>query len=430
MRLIAKVLVVGVVCTAFSFAAPSQAASENRILTHREQEPIVRGWIEKRFDVLLPELMRREGIDMWIIVTREYNSDPVFRSMAPLTTYESRRRSILVFTDLGPGKGVERLSVGRFDYSGLFEVHRTLNHEQWEGLRTVVEERNPKVIGINTSELWNHADGITANEKDNLTKALGPEYAGHVRSAENLAVGWLETKLPEETVAYQSIMQVAHQVIAEAFSNRVIVPGQTTTEDVVWWMRQRVAEMGLGQWFQPSVNLQRAGEVPERGQPGYDVIQRGDMLHCDFGIVYLGFYTDTQHNAYVLAPGETDVPEGIKAGQRAANRLQDIVMENGRPGVTGNEALAASLAQARSEGLVPDDLLSPGRLPRPCRRSAHRYDRLPRRGSGKGGARLEAEHLVRHRAQRYAQGTRVGRQGCPVRAGRRRGSTRGRVEVD
>jgi Xaa-Pro aminopeptidase len=324
-----------------------------RILTHREQEPLVRSLIQKRFDVLLLELMRRERIDMWIIVTREYNSDPVFRSMAPLTTYSSRRRSILVFFDRGGEEGVERLSVGRFDYQGTFDVHPTINHEQWKGLREVVEARDPKAIGINKSELWNHADGLTANEEDNLVEALGEKYAARVRSAEGLAVGWLETKIPEELEAYQHVMQVAHLVIREAFSNQVIVPGQTTTEDVRWWMRQRVVEMGLGKWFHPSVNLQRHGGTPEAGEPGYNVIQRGDLLHCDFGIVYLGFSTDTQHNAYVLRVGETEAPAGIRAGQAAANRLQDITMEKARAGVSGNVALAEALAQARSEGLNP-----------------------------------------------------------------------------
>jgi len=230
-----------------------------RVLTHREQAAMVRGWIARRFDTVLPDLMRREGIDMWIIVSREYNDDPVFRSMAPLETFSSRRRTILVFYDPGPGKAVERLSVGRFDYGGLFEVERTHNDEQWAGLRTLVEARDPEVIGINTSEAWNHADGLTANEKDNLVRALGPKYAARLKSAEMLAVGWLEVKLPEETEAYRHVMKVAHTIIAEAFSNKVITPGKTTTADVVWWMRQRVAELGLGGWFHPSVDIQRKG---------------------------------------------------------------------------------------------------------------------------------------------------------------------------
>ncbi|HXG88876.1 MAG TPA: M24 family metallopeptidase [Vicinamibacterales bacterium] len=320
-----------------------------RVLTHREQAPLIKGWIQKRFDTVLPQLMSRAGIDMWVIVSREYNDDPTFRSMSPLNTYSSRRRTILVFINPGGGKPVERLSIGRFDYDGLFKVVPTHNDAQYEGLAKLVAEREPKVIGINESDAWNHADGLTANEKRRLMTALGPKYTPRVKSAEMLAVGWLETKLPEELEAYRHVMKVAHMVIREAFSNKVVTPGKTTNEDVVWWMRQRVVEMGLGKWFHPSVTIHRQGGV----RAGEQVIQPGDMLHTDFGIVYLGFSTDTQHNAYVLKPGETDAPAGLKEGLKAANRLQDIVMRFATVGSTGNEALAAARQLAIKEGLVP-----------------------------------------------------------------------------
>jgi Xaa-Pro aminopeptidase len=258
-----------------------------------------------------------------------------------------------VFFDPGPGKPVEHLSIGRFDYDGLFTLERTTNDGQWEGLRKVVEARDPKVIGVDVSELYNHADGLTANERDNLMKALGTKYAGRVKSAEMLAVGWLETKLPEETDAYRHAMRIAHQVIAEAFSNQVIVPGITTNEDVAWWMRQRVAELGLGQWFHPTITIWRQGGLPTSAPPAGHVIQRGDMLHCDFGIVYLGFSTDTQHNAYVLRAGESDAPPGLKAGLKAANRLQQLTMQYAKLGATGNQALRGALGAAVQEGLTP-----------------------------------------------------------------------------
>lgn len=325
------------------------ALPADRVLTHREQAPIVKGWIQQRFTRVLPALMRREGIDMWVVVSREYNDDPVFRSMAPLTTYSSRRRTILVFHDRGADKGVEALSIGRFDYDGLFTVVRTANDGQWDGLRKLVDERQPRAIGVNISDAYAHADGLTANERDQLMRALGPAHAPRVKSAEMLAVGWLETKLPEETAAYTHVMQAAHRIIREAFSNAVITPGKTTTEDVVWWMRQRVADQGLGGWFHPSVSIQRKGGV----SAGDTVIRPGDLLHTDFGLVYLGLSTDTQHHAYVLGPGETDAPAGIKAGLAAGNRLQDITMAHAKLGLTGNAALAGALAQAKAEGLVP-----------------------------------------------------------------------------
>jgi Xaa-Pro aminopeptidase len=345
---------------ALSIAVPATAQlpraeavrPDNRVLTHREQAPIVRARIEERFETLLPELMRGVGLDMWIVISREYNDDPVFRSMAPLTTYSSRRRTILVFHDRGGDNGVDRISVGRFDYDGLFEVHRTHNDSQYVGLRHLVEQRDARRIGINVSNSWNHADGLTHNEYERLATAMGP-YADRLTSAEMLAVGWLERKLDSETELYRYVMRIAHRVIAEAFSNEVIVPGVTTDQDVEWWMRQRVAELGLGQWFHPSISIQRRGGLPGGAAPHGTVIQRGDMLHTDFGIVMLGYSTDTQHNAYVLRPGETEAPAGLQAGLRAANRLQDLTMQHAVNGGTGNAALAAALAQGREEGLNP-----------------------------------------------------------------------------
>jgi Xaa-Pro aminopeptidase len=343
------------VTLAASLTLAAQAPPANRVLTHREQAPLQSRWIADRFKTVLPGLMRREGIDMWIIVSREYNDDPVFRSMAPVTTYSSRRRTILVFFDRGGSQEIEHLSIGRFDYERLFTVEQTDNDGQWDGLRRLVEARDPKAIGVDISEKYSHADGLTSNERDNLLKALGSKYAARVKSAEMVAVGWLETKTADETDAYRHVMRVAHQVIAEAFSNQVVVPGVTTNEDLAWWMRQRVAEMGLGQWFQPSITIYRKGGLPAPAPApanGY-VIQRGDMLHCDFGIVYLGFSTDTQHNAYVLRPGETDAPQGLKDGLKAANRLQELTMLHATIGATGNQALRGALAQAHQEGLDP-----------------------------------------------------------------------------
>ena len=327
-----------------------QMQPNNAVLSHRQEDPLIQERIRERFETLLPELMRREGFDMWLVITREYNSDPVFRSMAPITTYSSRRRTILMFHDLGPGRGVERISIGRSDYQGVFDVYRTHNDSQYVNLGRLVAERDPQRIGINVSDRWNHADGLTHNEYLRLEHALGPKYAGRLASAEMLVVGWLESKLARETDQYRSVMRIAHQVIAEAFSNQVIVPGVTTNRDVVWWMRQRVAELGLGAWFHPSVNVQRRGGLPPAG-PNGTVIERGDMLHTDFGIIGVGFSTDTQHNAYILLPGETEAPEGLREGLQRANRLQDLTMMHGPAGATGNEALAGALAQAQKEGL-------------------------------------------------------------------------------
>jgi Xaa-Pro aminopeptidase len=116
----------------------------------------------------------------------------------------------------------------------------------------------------------------------------------------------------------------------------------------VWWWRQRVNDLGLDTWFQPSVDVQRQGAAA--AQIGEDpVIERGDVLHCDVGITVARLNTDTQHLAYVLRPGETDAPAGLRQALANTNALQDIVLTELKPGRTGNEILAASLAKMRAK---------------------------------------------------------------------------------
>jgi len=178
-------------------------------------------------------------------------------------------------------------------------------------------------------------------------------------SGENLSLGWLETRIPEEMAVYPIIVRMAHAIIAQGFSERVITPGITTTGDVEWWYRERIRVAGLETWFHPSVSVERAGESEQSmvtqfaGESPSPVIEPGDLLHVDFGITYLGLNTDTQHHAYVLKPGETDAPAGLKAGISAGNHLQEILMSNFRVGITGNELLAESRDEAIAAGLEP-----------------------------------------------------------------------------
>ena len=237
---IALTCVVGLDAQSIQYPDPTQ-----RVLTHREQNTIVTPWIKKRFDTVLGPLMTREGIDMWIIVSREYNDDPVFRRCRRSPT--TRRGGGRSWSSTTPAAASRSSAVDRpLRLRRLYTVVPTHNDGQHDGLRKLVEEKDPKVIGINESDAWNHADGLTANEKRRLIEALGPTYAPRIKSAEMLAVGWLEVKLPEELEAYRHVMKVAHMVIREAFSNKVITPGKTTNEDVVWWMRQRVARWASG----------------------------------------------------------------------------------------------------------------------------------------------------------------------------------------
>ncbi len=327
----------------------------------RQQAATQHAWTEKRLTEVLPALMREYGAKMWIVTMREYAEDPVFWSIKSPTTFAARRRTTFVFYDRGPGEGVERLALGGGNQGGLFEVYRStrppspadsaklFRNEQWRLLREVVEERDPENIVLNIDPDWAFADGLHSGEREALERAIGPKYVARVKRAPLLAVDYISIRIPEMMPRYRKMEETVHAIISQAFSNAVITPGVTTTEDVVWWMREKVQELGMTTWFQPSVSVQRAGGSPRRGEPV--VIQYGDVLHTDFGVVALGLHTDTQHMGYVLRPDEDEVPEGIKLCLRNSNRLQDIQLEEMQPGRTGNQALAAALSRMRAEGI-------------------------------------------------------------------------------
>lgn len=331
---------------------PRPVATEQRpaVLTLREQAAAYNAWLEYRLDHILPELMRQEGIDMWLVICREDNEDPVFFSLVPFNNLYASRTSMLVFFDRG-AEGVERLTVSR---SGIGKVYRSVwepeKIEQWTRLAEIIKERNPKRIGIDKSDTFNFADGLTATLEKELMAAMPPEFAPRVQSAERLAVRWLERRSPQELETYPHIVSIAHAIVAEALSPAVITPGVTTTDDVVWWMRERTRQLGMTNWFHTTVDIQRPKDSPYKDSP---VIHRGDLLHCDFGIVYLKLCTDTQELAYVLREGETDAPKGLRDGLAQGNRLQDIEISEMKAGRTGNQVLAAALARAKAEGLRP-----------------------------------------------------------------------------
>jgi len=326
----------------------------DNILPEKDRAKVMNEILEWRLEYIIPELMRREGIDMWLIICREYNEDPVYLSMVPEPTMAARRTSILIFHDKGEEEGVARLT-GSFYGMGKWykSIFTDQSKDQFDVLADYIKKSNPKKIGINESKTWAFGDGLSASFKTSLVNALGPEYSSRLVSAENLCVGWLEIRSPQELSLYRHICGIAHDIIAEFFSNQVIVPDATTTEDVVWWIRQRITGLGLEPWFHPSVSIQRSKKDSELYKDNPRVIRRGDLLHCDVGIVYLGLCTDTQQNAYVCRIGENDAPEGLKEALRRGNRLQDIVMAEHRVSRTGNDVLRSSLEKAKAEGLTP-----------------------------------------------------------------------------
>lgn len=347
----------------FTLTFAALVAAQNpytpKILTMRERAEVIDRILEERVETVLPGLMRRAGIDMWIIISREYNEDPVLKTFLPSTWQSARRTTILVIHDPGEGKKLGTYAMARYAVGKMFVKawDKEKEPDQWKALAEFVSEKAPKQIGVNRSASDALADGISAFHFDRLIESLQEPYRARVTTAEKLAIGWLETRTESEMAIYPNIVRIAKQIIAEGFSEKVIQPGITTTDDVVWWYRERIRELKLQTWFHPSVSVQR--KDPESfehlrafsNRPENQVILPGDLLHVDFGITYLRLNTDTQQHAYVLKPGETEAPAYLKAALKKANRVQDILTGNFRTGRTGNEILAASLAQCKAENI-------------------------------------------------------------------------------
>ena len=337
----------------------------------REQAALQQAWLKKRLDTFLPPLMRTHAIDMWVVPMREYMEDPIFKAISAPETFAARRRTIYVFFDSCAAAGtppsascVQRIALGGTSQGGVFDARRSTKSaaadvgrgqqaelwgdEQWQLLKTVIEERNPRVIGINRSTVFAFSDGLTSGELKGMSAALGEPWVSRFRDAEGLPLELIASRLPEEEEFFRRMQELVWSMTQTMFSSKVITAGTTRTSDLVWWWRQRVNDLGLDTWFQPSVSVQRKGATVT--QLGDDpVIQTGDVLHCDVGITVARLNTDTQHNAYVLRPGETDAPEGLRRALANANALQDIVIGEIRPGRTGNEILAASRRRMQAQ---------------------------------------------------------------------------------
>lgn len=349
-----------IITAAMLLLTSSLVFSDAMILPMQERATVIDEWLTTRVKTVLPGLMRRTGIDMWVIISREYNEDPVIRTFLPSTWQSARRRTILLVYDPGEGQELETLAVARYAVGEMFAQSwdKELHGEQWARLAALVDERDPRRIGLNFSDTFALADGISHTEYRLFREAIPERLRERIVSAENLAIGWLETRTDEEMVTYQQIVRIAHEILAEGLSENVIQPGVTTTNDVVWWYRDRIRELKLTTWFHPSVSIDRA-EEPEVDMKTAlatddedEVIMPGDLLHVDFGITYLRLNTDTQQHAYILEPGETDAPEGLRHALERGNRLQDILTSNFVTGRSGNEILARTLEQAQEEGIT------------------------------------------------------------------------------
>ncbi|MBT1452305.1 M24 family metallopeptidase [Glaciecola sp. XM2] len=326
------------------------------VLSFKERITPINEMLVDRLDNLLPRLMEEADIDMWLVINREYGEDRLFYTLVPQPTFAARRTTLLVFHKQADGS-VERFSVSRYPIGDIYPTvwEGGTKAQQWERLAEVIAERDPKRIGVNISKDWALADGLSVGLQQQLLANLSEKYQQRIVSAEQLVVRWLETRSQMELAIYPQVVALARGVIAEAFSNKVVTPGATTTNDVAWYIRERFEELQLRPWFQPYVNIQREGDATSEDDVfmGIDnrLILPGDVLHTDVGICYLNLCTDTQEMAYVLKMGETDIPEGFKVALGVGNRWQDILTGNFKTGLTGNEILANTIEQSNAEGI-------------------------------------------------------------------------------
>ncbi|MCP2679547.1 aminopeptidase P family protein [Maricaulaceae bacterium NA33B04] len=343
---------------ALGLAAPTLAQDEASgitpdILPLRERVEVIDDIIEERLDTIIPQIMREEGVDMWLLMAREYFEEPVIDTMLDARSMAARRRTILIFFDPGDGQPIERMTVSRYGLAGLFEPawDPDVEPNQWQAVADIITARDPQRLAINYSDLTAFGDGMTLSQYRSMMAALPDDYEDRIVSGETLAVRWLETRTPSEIELYPTVVQIAHAIMARAFSREVITPGETTADDVVWWYRDEVDRLGLVPWFQPSVAIQREGA--DGFLRGDEIIQPGDLLWTDFGITYLRLNTDTQQLAYVLREGETEAPAGLRHGLANTNQVQDTLVRNYAVGRSGNEALRLTREQAIAEGLDP-----------------------------------------------------------------------------
>ena len=330
------------------------------LLSEQERAQVVDEILQDRVENLLPQLMEREGLDMWILISREYNEDPVMKTFLPSTWLSARRRTMMVFYNNKATGKLDKIAIARYSVGKLLKGEWNVNvyPDQWKALMRVIEEKNPASIGLNYSKDFALADGLVRTEYEAFMEKLPPTYQDRVTSAERLAIAWLETRSPKELEIYPMICHMGHTILQEGLSEKYIHPGITTTSDVEWALRQLVRDYGLDTWFHPSVSIQRAEEGNKEflrsfaSRPQDQVIQMGDLLHVDFGITYLRLNTDQQQHFYVLKPGETEVPEFLRKAFASGNRLQDILVEEFEAGKTGNEILSDALTRAKAEGLT------------------------------------------------------------------------------
>jgi len=343
-------------CGVGEAGARAEEFTTPELLPLSEQVQIREGWLEERH-AMLPEMMRRHGIHMWIVVNEEFNNDPLTQLIAPPRPYAGNR-DIFIFTDVGDR--VRKVATTGYSEVNLQRFFESPNEPRpaAEVLKELYDEHQPLRIGLAIGSRRGQARSLTWESFNFLAEALGPEAASRFVSAADLIEEYLDTRIPEELEHYRLATELTEAIVRKAFSNDVITPGVTTIGDVRRFLYDQVWENRVTTWFQPDLRLQRRGmeNTTSRGflavAPEHWVIERGDLIHVDYGITYMGLDTDWQKMAYVLREGETDAPGGLKAALSNTNALQDaLTLRAARPGRAGGEVYRLTMAEMEQQGI-------------------------------------------------------------------------------
>ena len=275
-------------------------------------------------DLVLPEVMRENNVDMWITVNREGYDDPLTEDFGKgyVGSY-----GYYIFTDRGDGR-IERavLGVGTalVTDNGAYDIFGSPDE-----LKAFIEERDPQTIALNYARNIGAADGLSHTTYEKLSEDLGKRYSDRFVSAEKLASDFRSRRVATEIAAFARAGEFSRNIAERAFSNEVITPGVTTLEQVAWWMREQQFENNLGTSFgMPSVYI--TGPDGFVATSNDHVIQRGDFLAIDWGVGYLNFFTDVKRHAYVLKEGETHLPDSIQRAFDNGRKVRSIVKHGGR----------------------------------------------------------------------------------------------------
>ena len=322
-----------------------------KIRSIKEQYEIKDVCLKERLDIILPQVMKENNVDMWISASKEYNEDPLFHAITPANYPTARRISLFAFVKDNDNIHRFSLCMPSIELAPYYVSYWTdFNHEdQMACLNRLCKEFDPQSIAVNVSGNFSFSDGLTQGLYEMITSKMDKKYVERIVRNDMLAIKLMELRTPTELELHPEVMEVAFSIIETAFSKDNIIPGITTCEDLQWLMMQMVKDLGLDYWFEPTVDLQRPGLNDPRY---FGVIEKGDLLHCDFGIKYLNICTDTQRLAYIARDDEDRLPDDIVKGMKINNRFQDIVADCMAENKSGNEVLKEALKQAEIEGIV------------------------------------------------------------------------------